>query len=236
MFKTLTVSLLLSIVLIGCTSNNETVKGLPDDKELELENFRNVLYNEKHSNYVTDIEFSGRKEDWGYSQGFKRTGYFLDITIDSTEKLDTLSNEEKFHLLRSMIDDIKANDDYSYAGKSDIFKLGKITLETQGNSYSMDILDEWDEHKYSLVINDVEIYRTDEQNNKFIQETKKNEEEKRREDIYRFMENKYSEITNQGEEYVPEIHDPIIDKMASEEFGISESEANRIYLEQAIEN
>lgn len=48
--------------------------------------------------------------------------------------------------------------------------------------------------------------------------------------IYDFMEKAYDQLTNYGENYNPEIHDPMVAKLASEEFGISEYEAGRIYV------
>src|SRR5699024_1060047 len=61
------------------------------------------------------------------------------------------------------------------------------------------------------------------------QEEKK-ERDKKEVEIYNFMESVYREITNNGVDYVPEIHDPEVDRITSEEFDISGSEANRIYL------
>lgn len=53
-------------------------------------------------------------------------------------------------------------------------------------------------------------------------------------DIYKFMVDSYNQITNYGENYVPEYHDAIVSKMASEKFGISNSEADRIYIEKEM--
>lgn len=48
------------------------------------------------------------------------------------------------------------------------------------------------------------------------------------------MEKVYIEITNNGMDYIPEIHDPKVDRITSDKFDISASEANRIYLKYKI--
>lgn len=53
-------------------------------------------------------------------------------------------------------------------------------------------------------------------------------------DIYNFMENEFDRITNYGADYIPEIHDSQVLKNASEKFEISESEADRIYLDKVM--
>src|SRR5699024_8415872 len=70
-----------------------------------------------------------------------------------------------------------------------------------------------------------------ERNSRISKELKEKKERDEREvEIYNFMERVYIEITNNGMDYIPEIHDPEVDRITSEEFDISESEANRIYL------
>lgn len=49
--------------------------------------------------------------------------------------------------------------------------------------------------------------------------------------IYSFMKLKYEEVTNYGENYDPDIHDPLVARLAATQFGISESEAGQIYIE-----
>src|SRR5699024_200126 len=64
----------------------------------------------------------------------------------------------------------------------------------------------------------------------FKEREEKKEKDKKEVEIYNFMESVYREVTNNGMDYVPEIHDSEVDRITSEEFDISEGEANRIYL------
>lgn len=53
-------------------------------------------------------------------------------------------------------------------------------------------------------------------------------------EIYDYMVQLYNELTNNGENYVPEIHDEQVSKLASEKYGISEEEADRIYIQKEM--
>ena len=56
---------------------------------------------------------------------------------------------------------------------------------------------------------------------------RKSEERK----IYQVMKSTFDDITNYGENYIPEVHDDIVAQAASNTFGISIGEANRIYID-----
>lgn len=47
--------------------------------------------------------------------------------------------------------------------------------------------------------------------------------------IYEFMKSAFDIETNYGEYYIPEVHDPLVGRMAAEKFGISPNEALDIY-------
>lgn len=51
------------------------------------------------------------------------------------------------------------------------------------------------------------------------------------EEIYNYMKTQYDQVTNYGENYVPEVHDPQVANMAASRFGISASEAGQIYID-----
>ncbi|MED3554066.1 hypothetical protein [Cytobacillus praedii] len=53
-------------------------------------------------------------------------------------------------------------------------------------------------------------------------------------EIYNFMVSKYNEITNYGANYIPEIHDPEVSRLASEKFGISQSKADEIFIRKEM--
>lgn len=234
------VIIVLILFILGITtmfvpeySNSNSVDGFPEDKVVDVEKIEDVLHNnDEFSKYVNEIEFTGRSEYWGKSQGFTRTGYFLDINVESNNSFKGLSNENKFHVMKSMIEEIEENDDYTYTGSHDVYKFGEITLmvDEGKDTYSMHFLDEWEEHQYGLEINDDETYRPEREQKKYEKVNAKIEKEEQEKEIYDYMEFLYKEITNNGQNYVPEVHDSEIDELTSEKFDISESEANRIYL------
>lgn len=59
-------------------------------------------------------------------------------------------------------------------------------------------------------------------------------EQVNKQEVYDFMEREFNSITNYGESYVPEIHDPMVAKKAAEYFGITQEEADALYIEVAM--
>ncbi|CAM5206346.1 hypothetical protein UACE39S_01728 [Ureibacillus acetophenoni] len=55
------------------------------------------------------------------------------------------------------------------------------------------------------------------------------------EEVFDYMENLYNELTNYGENYIPEVHDPQVAEMAANKFGISALEAGQIYIDVSME-
>lgn len=222
---------IVSFILVGC---GEVIEGFPEDKKVEVNIYKDLLMNDdEFSEYVEGVEFTGRSEDWGVSQGMRRTAYFLDINIESNANFESLSNEEKFYSLKSIIEKIKELDDFSNAGRTQVYKFGKIILSIEDNIYSMDFLDEWDEYKYGLVING-ETYRPEEEQKQYLKVNEEIEKEAREKEIYEYMDALYSQYTNNGENYVPEVHDPKVNEITSKAFGITEDEANRIYIKYSM--
>ncbi len=52
--------------------------------------------------------------------------------------------------------------------------------------------------------------------------------------VYRYIMNQFDIVTNYGENYVPEIHDPIVLQRAASHFSMSISEVDRIFIEKAM--
>jgi hypothetical protein len=52
--------------------------------------------------------------------------------------------------------------------------------------------------------------------------------------IYKYMKAQYEQLTNYGENYVPEIHDPQVAELAAKQFGISASVAGQIYIDMEM--
>ncbi|WLR52920.1 hypothetical protein LC040_08535 [Bacillus tianshenii] len=61
-----------------------------------------------------------------------------------------------------------------------------------------------------------------------------NELEDQIKSIFVYMDSNYNAITNEGENYLPEVHDQIVAKLASEKFGITPKEAGDIYVDVQI--
>ncbi|MFJ7951513.1 hypothetical protein ACIQZG_08295 [Lysinibacillus sp. NPDC096418] len=55
-----------------------------------------------------------------------------------------------------------------------------------------------------------------------------------KQEVYDFMESEFFRITNYGDTYIPEVHDPLIAELAATKFGITADEANAIYTEIAM--
>ena len=53
-------------------------------------------------------------------------------------------------------------------------------------------------------------------------------------EIYEYMKQAYDELTNYGDSYVPEIHDPQVAEMASQQFGITPEQAGDIYIKKEM--
>lgn len=49
--------------------------------------------------------------------------------------------------------------------------------------------------------------------------------------VHDYMEDRYIEMTNNWENYDPEEHDPVVERLASMEFGITPEEAEMMYLQ-----
>jgi hypothetical protein len=62
-----------------------------------------------------------------------------------------------------------------------------------------------------------------------------NESPPSNEEVYQYMMSAFDSITGNGENYVPEIHDSMVIRMAAQTFGISESEADQIFLKMAMQ-
>lgn len=60
------------------------------------------------------------------------------------------------------------------------------------------------------------------------------EKERFEKEVYQYMKDAYNQITNFGDNYVPEIHDPQVAELASKQFGISTSEAGSIYVKMEM--
>lgn len=56
-----------------------------------------------------------------------------------------------------------------------------------------------------------------------------------KDEVYTYMKAQYDEITNMGDNYDPDVHDPMVAELASKKFGITSDEAGKIYEDKEME-
>lgn len=76
-------------------------------------------------------------------------------------------------------------------------------------------------------------YRENKKSKEYIG-NENHKEQVKKQDVYDFMEKKFDSITNYGETYIPEIHDPLVAGLAAEHFGITKEEADAMYIDVAM--
>jgi hypothetical protein len=55
-------------------------------------------------------------------------------------------------------------------------------------------------------------------------------------DVYMYMKQQYNVLTNNGANYSPEYHDPLVAKKAAEKYKVTEEEAGQIYVDFEMGN
>ncbi|UZD75322.1 hypothetical protein [Bacillus siamensis] len=89
---------------------------------------------------------------------------------------------------------------------------------------------------YQLEKNDEVIFDLEDEKEKRKENSSEEEAQSANDQtIYNYMENEFNRITNNGENYTPEIHDSMVAELASEKFGITVDEANEIYVNMSME-
>ena len=79
------------------------------------------------------------------------------------------------------------------------------------------------------------VYYLEEDTSKEYMGNNNLEEQVNKQEVYDFMEKKFNSITNYGETYIPEIHDPMVAEIAAEHFGITQEEADAMYIDVAMD-
>ncbi|MFD2924486.1 hypothetical protein [Halobacillus naozhouensis] len=208
----------------GCGLNTEVVDSVED----KLKN------NDEIAKYVDSIDIKHRSN--GSHEGYS----FIDFSVYASANDDflSLSDKEKYDILSKVDNILSEGAEISYqfeCGKKKICTFEDIIFENGQDTYSFNTL-EWSdelvmnhngERAYPTVSETVTTTPDDDDSE--FDNTIVNKEA-----VYNFMENKYKEITNNGENYVPETHDPLVAQLASKRFGISAEEAGQIYVEVSL--
>ena len=79
------------------------------------------------------------------------------------------------------------------------------------------------------------VYYQEEDTSKEYMGNNNLEEQVNKQEVYDFMEKKFNSITNYGETYIPEIHDSMVAEIAAEHFGITQEEADAMYIDVAMD-
>lgn|GEM_PF-6366278 len=130
-----------------------------------------------------------------------------------------IENDDETYNLDEIIKNLNTKDAMLEDGFSE---YSKIIKEIVNNDVSKKLFtEEYNQIKIAY----------DKKMEEFSAELDKEIEEKK---IYDFMEDTFNQLTNYGDTYVPEIHDPQVAELAAREFGITAEKANAIYTEIAM--
>ncbi|KAB2328975.1 hypothetical protein F7731_23790 [Cytobacillus depressus] len=160
-----------------------------------------------------------RKED---KYEFVPVTYNFALKGTLTDEFEGLSNEEKY----DVFNDISSMNIRQLKCGKDKYNTGCITeflsLESGSDIY---------ESKDFSIFKNGNLFKIEKEKKVVSVSSDNNVSDK---DIYEYMKSQYDRLTNYGANYVPEIHDPQVAEMASNKFGISTSEADRIYIDMEM--
>lgn len=157
----------------------------------------------------------------------------------SIEDLKTSFGSEDFNWIKEKYNDSLMNlyFDDNFSGEYD---LNVVVEEANSgmDDYDSDAIKSFINIKRELLTSKVDKKLFTTKTEKVIQKIEqiniaqelKWEQEREEKEIYEFMKNAYNQITNFGADYNPEIHDEFVANLASEQFGISSSLAENIYI------
>lgn len=187
--------------------------------------------------YLEDYELGEYVEDVSYEIDEKledglRGDYTINLRLKVKDSFDELENREKLLLFRSFYQDHLKLENTACGNNLCAWKF--IIAETSSNVYVTD-----DE---TMSANGTEEYKW---KDLVAEDQRKADEEELRQNaaeginasnfaIHLFMKLEYDKLTKNGQNYIPEVHDPIVAKMAAKEFEITEEQALEIYTEQEV--
>ncbi|MGM0878845.1 MAG: hypothetical protein ACQEWV_30300 [Bacillota bacterium] len=230
MRKIIFFTMLTLILLTGCSGPVKTE--IADSIENKLNEDKEI------AKYITDsIQITHSTS--AQSGGYKYINF--DVNSEVNSNFINLSDEEKNDVLSKMASIIEKNTDFGFdfdCGDKKICAFNDIELTNNKDTYSYESLDL--DGDLIMNHNGEEVYPLEEETvtttpseSDDIQSNSNPTLDK--EAIHAFMEYQYNEITNYGDSYEPEIHDPMVAKLASERFNISEEEAGQIFIEISMQ-
>lgn len=134
---------------------------------------------------------------------------FNKVSIKFRSSFDQKTREEQEHILKQVKEKME-----------DLIDINELELAVQPIAVSADTA----RHNYFFNVRNEFTTNSNSSPRKVVN----------KEEVYSFMKDQYNKLTNYGESYIPEIHDDKVDELASKKFGITKSEASRIYIEKEM--
>ncbi|WP_273852323.1 hypothetical protein [Guptibacillus spartinae] len=215
--------LVMVLLLVACSKTEPELSSIGKEDE-------EYLMEDDLGSYVDEVSYEiGKKienEDYDYS---------INFIIKAKDSFDQLENREKLGLMGAFYQGY-LHEGYVNCGSPEC-SWGNIVIKTSNNAYVSD--------GYSMITNGKNKYTWEELregNGKLADQaeaSKRANESKTNgvsnDIIYKYMKSAYDDLTDNGANYIPEVHDPLVDEMAAQRFGITEAQANEIYIKREME-
>ena len=210
------VAFLVMTLLSGCSPDMEELKEDVDRYWAETE----------LNPYIENIEYKIGEKDGKYHQ--------VEIYAELEDGFASLSKKNQYETLRNTIQYLMEESILPECGMVDC-EYEHIIATSKENTYSMPFGSSmYDFTDLPMMINGDESVTEGELTQEEYTQPADTTPTVSEEEIYQYMKTAYDELTNYGENYVPEIHDPLVAEMASERFGITEDEANNLYIKMEM--
>ncbi|MCU5331803.1 hypothetical protein [Bacillus wiedmannii] len=219
----------ICLIFTGCSANMKYVEHETKEK----------LEDSPLGPYIEKVDYKAdKKED-------DTTPVNIQIHVD--ERFSDLSTMEKYEVLNNTFEKIMGSFNSVSCGENNSCRYQKLKVFYDDDIYVMDIFDD------ILIINDFEKYTKSDYKSDMNTEREKKEREYANKDntlnsnntsqnngqyanngisytvIFDFMKQQYNILTNNDENYIPEVHDPQVAEIAAKRFGITAKEAGYIY-------
>lgn len=157
--------------------------------------------------------------------------YYYDVKAEVNDSFDSSSDENVYKAMMDLSSNFQEAD--FDCGENSECTIDTISLVNGGDTYEVET--QFNASQYISINGDdfKPEEEVEEAESSPVEETNTSEESAIEEqiEIYNFMKSAFDELTNFGETYIPEVHDPQIAELAASKFGITAEEANQIYID-----
>jgi hypothetical protein len=192
--------------------------------------------------YFNDSDISEYVNDYSFEVvGVKKDGeYPVNVLLSVSGDFDEMNLYEKYQVMRSLVDE--ASDEIVTCGDYECSFSQLIVKSPEGN-HSTSFDSYISSYSESLTFNDTE-YSEEVLEEEFAPKEKvttpvstpdSSTSSSSKAEIYEYMKIAYDQLTNYGDSYDPDVHDPMVAQMAAEQFDISPTEAGNIYIEMEMQ-